>query len=1077
MQICRLFIAFVVSLITIVVVPSVYSSTIIDRHNPDGQRVQIEISDDTDPRDVSHWQVSLLLSESFNDRNSILCFKAPVVPTDLNSIAIWVTNDLSDYCYKLVLPNEKQTPVFRPLSQGASENSALVRLKSTTADRPELISVTTDQPLNDKTQASPLTLLLYPDNLPDIGLKIGQTRNNTITLKGAGFAGNTDFTGGGNGGFFYSPPSPGGGGGRPSGFFEIDLVILKPVINWLMSIGKDSVSFAEQRSPARLKMTRVNADGSSSEAVIPVGWLNFLNIEQLTDVNFWNTLFQRAATTCPASESLQWQLDCLKLFLEYTALKTDHADVLKAGNGDGESSDKVQDKSLKNENNDHQKEKKGAPEDQERNSQREDNDSSGDGNNRKDDNGKESEKNSRTQDLQVLAKQLVAIIESDDPDAVFKLRQILVELNMPLRLQVLETKSTNTEGISLTPLEAILKLQRSFYENSTRNRFIEQLIEATSDKTRTLDDVNIPSELQPIIPPDRTLSEAGNKNLIILYKIVRDIIHRVNQSSQQPPIGQFEKCCFAEYFVQLFLLRSNPLELILYPLGQISDPEVRLDILIGAQSFTLSTSFLYTVTQFPQHPSFHELKHFLNRLLIQLKTYTLPQQPPLQGAAIISRDSTSNRTIASGFADNSLLTRQPYSQPSLPAPMKYTHGLLSDTPAITPGNPSNAGDSPNNQEFQTINCGLEKLETVLNEYSRLRIEVELKRGAQEKQENKRQQIEELTEKVKGLSKENRELRMEAEGLRRQNQALNTDNQGLRSCVSYLQAENECFSKQLEKAQYVLRELRESLNAMPHWAQEPMTAASPPMGSNGAGHSGSYQQSGTHNELATPSYEATNSSNEHSELPSVDDMPHGEQQPISTTSPSKAQSTTSVQKKPMSLCFHYYRLCLLKFDCCRFYFPCHRCHNESDLCEVTNKLPFDAKQFQCSLCKYEGDITENSQKCPGCHQQMSEYFCARCKLFTSSERSMFHCDKCDACHRSKDKLFHCDVCNLCLDINLQSTHKCRQISGRETCCICLEEVPGSRFVLPCSHQVHGECGLAMVQNRLKHCPVCRHPLYP
>ncbi|WP_257276346.1 RING finger domain-containing protein, partial [Endozoicomonas sp. SESOKO4] len=199
-----------------------------------------------------------------------------------------------------------------------------------------------------------------------------------------------------------------------------------------------------------------------------------------------------------------------------------------------------------------------------------------------------------------------------------------------------------TKGNPVTPLEAALDLQRSFYENSKRNRFIKQLIEATTDKTRTLNDPDKLSALRPIIPPDRPLPKAGDNNLDILYKIVQDIIHRVNQSDQQPPIGQFEKYCFIEYFVQLFLFYSNPLELIRHLLGQISDSAVTHEIIIAAQSLKSASSFSNTFMQFHQHPSFHELQHFLNEGLIQLHTDPSPREPEISSTGQVhSFDSAS----------------------------------------------------------------------------------------------------------------------------------------------------------------------------------------------------------------------------------------------------------------------------------------------------------------------------------------------------------------------------------------------------------------------------------------------------
>ncbi|WP_252177433.1 RING finger domain-containing protein [Endozoicomonas sp. 4G] len=235
-----------------------------------------------------------------------------------------------------------------------------------------------------------------------------KTRNSTLTVTGGKPAGNADFPSvgnGGNGGFFYLPPPPwGGGGGRPSGLFEIDLTILQPVINWLMSVGKDS----------------------------------------------------GAATTRLASDGRQ------------------------AGNEDGQPSGSKPNAGSNDATN-HQQEKREAPEDRESKSPGEGNGSSGDGNNRKDDNGEQSKNNASTLDLQALANQLLAIIDSDDPNAAFEFREILDKLDMPQRLQVLETKGTNAMGNTITPLEAILALPHSSLEHSTGNQFIKQLVAATGN--------------------------------------------------------------------------------------------------------------------------------------------------------------------------------------------------------------------------------------------------------------------------------------------------------------------------------------------------------------------------------------------------------------------------------------------------------------------------------------------------------------------------------------------------------------------------------------------------------------------
>uniref|UniRef100_UPI002148DFBD hypothetical protein n=1 Tax=Endozoicomonas sp. SESOKO3 TaxID=2828744 RepID=UPI002148DFBD len=331
--------------------------------------------------------------------------------------------------------------------------------------------------------------------------------------------------------------------------------------------------------------------------------------------------------------------------LERIALKTHLTVGIKAGNDGGKPSGKVPDEESKDENNDHQKEQRDEPGGQESRSPGQSND--GSGNNRKDDNGEENEQNATTQDLQELANQLIALIECGDPNAVFMLREILDVLDMPQRLQVLETTGTNARGNPVTPLEAILELQRSVKKNSLRNRFIKQLIEATSDKTRTLNDPDILFSLQPIIPPARALPETGVNNLRILYKIVQDIIRRINQSDQQTLIGQFEKYCFIEYFLQLFLLYSNPLEPIRELLGKISDSVISRDIVIHAQTLTLPISFRDAFIELEQHPSRHESAHLSNELIRRTHTFHSSLKVPLIAPVISHSDNTANATTAS----------------------------------------------------------------------------------------------------------------------------------------------------------------------------------------------------------------------------------------------------------------------------------------------------------------------------------------------------------------------------------------------------------------------------------------------
>lgn len=178
-----------------------------------------------------------------------------------------------------------------------------------------------------------------------------------------------------------------------------------------------------------------------------------------------------------------------------------------------------------------------------------------------------------------------------------------------------------------------------------------------------------------------------------------------------------------------------------------------------------------------------------------------------------------------------------------------------------------------------------------------------------------------------------------------------------------------------------------------------------------------------------------------------------------------------------LCAHYCHRCYLWFPCCRDYFACHRCHNESGKCADTEVESWKATHLKCTQCHVEQEINEDSQHCSACSVRLSDYFCGICKLFTSGDKSPFHCHKCGICRINKNSSFHCDVCNVCLDKKLEGKHKCRPGSGHDECCVCLEDAFSGCQVLPCSHKVHKQCGIDMVQNGVRTCPICRDPLFP
>ncbi len=183
------------------------------------------------------------------------------------------------------------------------------------------------------------------------------------------------------------------------------------------------------------------------------------------------------------------------------------------------------------------------------------------------------------------------------------------------------------------------------------------------------------------------------------------------------------------------------------------------------------------------------------------------------------------------------------------------------------------------------------------------------------------------------------------------------------------------------------------------------------------------------------------------------------------------------------CEHYQRHCRVKFSCCNVFYPCHFCHNnaassdkkKTRACKNKEAKANHATHMQCRFCRHEQEIDKNAGECQNCKARMSEYFCAICKLYTSSNKKPSHCEKCGICRTNNDQSFHCEVCNVCLNKRLLDNHPCRADSGHEACCICLNDSFSDCEILPCSHKVHSECALEMIQNGVSRCPVCRRTL--
>ena len=182
-------------------------------------------------------------------------------------------------------------------------------------------------------------------------------------------------------------------------------------------------------------------------------------------------------------------------------------------------------------------------------------------------------------------------------------------------------------------------------------------------------------------------------------------------------------------------------------------------------------------------------------------------------------------------------------------------------------------------------------------------------------------------------------------------------------------------------------------------------------------------------------------------------------------------------EPKPLCDHYHRRCYVRLSCCSEFFACHRCHNYSGECDNREAKASSATHLKCAECRVVQEINNDSRCCSNCKIVFSEYFCAKCKHFTSKDKKPGHCEKCGICRIDSDKSFHCDVCNVCLHKKLEGNHGCRPGNGHEQCCVCFEDVFSGCRILPCSHKIHQECALALVTIGVRSCPLCCTRLHP
>ena len=68
--------------------------------------------------------------------------------------------------------------------------------------------------------------------------------------------------------------------------------------------------------------------------------------------------------------------------------------------------------------------------------------------------------------------------------------------------------------------------------------------------------------------------------------------------------------------------------------------------------------------------------------------------------------------------------------------------------------------------------------------------------------------------------------------------------------------------------------------------------------------------------------------------------------------------TPIQESSSWQCQHYQRLCSVSFPCCGVFYPCHRCHNESDACEIDDMKAKQATHVKCASCGHEDEASHN-----------------------------------------------------------------------------------------------------------------------
>lgn len=171
------------------------------------------------------------------------------------------------------------------------------------------------------------------------------------------------------------------------------------------------------------------------------------------------------------------------------------------------------------------------------------------------------------------------------------------------------------------------------------------------------------------------------------------------------------------------------------------------------------------------------------------------------------------------------------------------------------------------------------------------------------------------------------------------------------------------------------------------------------------------------------------------------------------------------------CKHYQRGCKLECSTCFKWYTCRLCHDEVEGHKLIRP------ETRHMLCMYCGLVQSAAQNCSGCHVEMAQYYCDKCKLWDDDcSKSIYHCDDCGLCRIGKGlgkDFFHCQTCNVCMSIDLQNSHRCIEHSTECDCPICGDYMFSSTetvVFMQCGHSIHQGCYRLHTQTSYK-CPTC------